>query len=277
MGSSDMGYDYPNPESPGAGMLDVHPPHSPTHTWKDFFIHIATIVVGLLIAVGLEQTVEYFHHRRQVAEAREALREERHLNQNDFAHAARIFGIETRRFQTNLNVLLYIQQHPKAKPSDWPGSINWHNNNEAFADSAWTTIQHSSVTELLPQAEVRSTDRLYKYLAIVDVSFANRLIAVRNVRAYLVDGFDPAHLTPTQLEDEIQLARIVLASHYRLGGDMRNLAAIYKDFTPAPRTEELNDIMHEPHLPEYTASPSENPSPSTPDSAESAPVSEPKS
>ncbi len=46
-------------------MLDVHPPHSPTHTWKDFFIHIATIVVGLLIAVGLEQTVEAVHHHHQ--------------------------------------------------------------------------------------------------------------------------------------------------------------------------------------------------------------------
>jgi hypothetical protein len=29
-------------------------------TWKDFFIHIAAIAVGLLIAIGLEQTVEYF-------------------------------------------------------------------------------------------------------------------------------------------------------------------------------------------------------------------------
>lgn len=28
-------------------MLDVHPPHEATHTWTDFFIHIATIVVGL--------------------------------------------------------------------------------------------------------------------------------------------------------------------------------------------------------------------------------------
>ena len=39
-------------------MLDVHPPHHATHGWRDFFIHIATICVGLLIAVGLEQTVE---------------------------------------------------------------------------------------------------------------------------------------------------------------------------------------------------------------------------
>jgi hypothetical protein len=37
-------------------MLDVHVPH-PTHTWKDFFIHIATIVGDLLIAVGVEQLV----------------------------------------------------------------------------------------------------------------------------------------------------------------------------------------------------------------------------
>jgi hypothetical protein len=39
-------------------MLDVHPPHQAIHGWRDFFIHIATIVVGLLIAVALEQTVE---------------------------------------------------------------------------------------------------------------------------------------------------------------------------------------------------------------------------
>ena len=51
-------------------MLDVHAPHQPTHTWKDFFIHIATIVVGLLIAIGLEQTVEYFHELHQLHELR---------------------------------------------------------------------------------------------------------------------------------------------------------------------------------------------------------------
>jgi len=57
-------------------MLDVHPPHEAAHTWKDFFIHIATIVVGLIIAVGLEQTVEYFHHRHQLHRLEESLNEE---------------------------------------------------------------------------------------------------------------------------------------------------------------------------------------------------------
>jgi hypothetical protein len=57
-------------------VLDVHPPHHPTHTWKDFFIHIATIVIGLLIAVGLEQTVEAIHHHREATDLRERLRVE---------------------------------------------------------------------------------------------------------------------------------------------------------------------------------------------------------
>jgi hypothetical protein len=35
-----------------APMLEMHAPHQLVHTWKDFFIHIATIVVGLLIAVA---------------------------------------------------------------------------------------------------------------------------------------------------------------------------------------------------------------------------------
>src|SRR3984957_2622278 len=43
-------------------MLDVHAPHEAVHTWKDFLIHIATIVIGLLITVALGQTVEVAQH-----------------------------------------------------------------------------------------------------------------------------------------------------------------------------------------------------------------------
>jgi len=57
-------------------MLDVHAPHEKTHTWIDFFIHIATIVVGLLIAVGLEQAVEAIHHRHERDDLRESMQHE---------------------------------------------------------------------------------------------------------------------------------------------------------------------------------------------------------
>src|SRR5690349_9188249 len=63
-----------------APMLDVHPAHHAAASWKEFFVHIATIVIGLLIAIGLEQTVEYVHHRHLASEARTII--QRELMQN---------------------------------------------------------------------------------------------------------------------------------------------------------------------------------------------------
>ncbi len=57
-------------------MLDVHPTHSTTHTWRDFFIHIATIAVGLLIALCLEQTVEALHRHHERVHLIDDLRQE---------------------------------------------------------------------------------------------------------------------------------------------------------------------------------------------------------
>ncbi len=87
-------------------MLEVHPAHHTPNTWRDFFIHIATIVVGLLIAVGLKQTVEYFHHRHQVTEIREALRGDMETSMKLLARDE----IELRRQHSAILVLLNAVQ-----------------------------------------------------------------------------------------------------------------------------------------------------------------------
>jgi len=52
-------------------MLDVHASHESIHTWKGFFIHIAIIVIGLLIAISLRDR-RVFPSSPVVAETREA-------------------------------------------------------------------------------------------------------------------------------------------------------------------------------------------------------------
>lgn len=77
---------FPVPVAESAPMLEAHAPHLAIHNWKDFFVHIATIVVGLFIAVALEQTVEFFHHMHQ----RNMLEEQMHevfLTDTKFAAA----------------------------------------------------------------------------------------------------------------------------------------------------------------------------------------------
>jgi hypothetical protein len=43
--------------------------HTARH-WKDFFVQIAAIAIGLLLALGLDRIGGYFHERRQLAQAR---------------------------------------------------------------------------------------------------------------------------------------------------------------------------------------------------------------
>ena len=54
--------------------MEVHAPHQPLHTWRDFWVHLGTITVGLVIALGLEQAVEYGHRVHE----RHALQRELH-------------------------------------------------------------------------------------------------------------------------------------------------------------------------------------------------------
>jgi hypothetical protein len=106
-------------------MLDVHAAHETIHTWKDFLIHLTTIVIGLLIAVGLEQTVEYFHHRHQVAEMRKALDVERRINASEFGILTEDFHRVIPILQSNIAVYKYLQLHPGAPPEQWPGRLSW--------------------------------------------------------------------------------------------------------------------------------------------------------
>jgi len=80
-------------------MLDVHAPHERIQSWKNFFIHIVAIVVGLLITVALEQTVEFFHHRHQREELTAALQRDAtaNLNVSTLSAAQRATALECLR------------------------------------------------------------------------------------------------------------------------------------------------------------------------------------
>lgn len=52
--------------------MDIHKP-KPWHGWREFLKEIGTIVIGVLIALGAEQAVEWLHWRHEVQVAREAL------------------------------------------------------------------------------------------------------------------------------------------------------------------------------------------------------------
>lgn len=56
-------------------QMDIHKP-KPVHSWRELLSEIGVIVIGVLIALGLEQAVEAWHWHEVVVEQREALRAE---------------------------------------------------------------------------------------------------------------------------------------------------------------------------------------------------------
>lgn len=84
---------------------------------------IATIVVGLLIAVGLEQMVEIVRHHRELAQVRGELSDERETNRKALAKETGCRRWEAVQLENNLMVLAYLQAHPGTPNENLPGDV----------------------------------------------------------------------------------------------------------------------------------------------------------
>lgn len=150
-------------------MLDVHPAYHAATTRRDFFIHITTIVLGLLIAIGLEQTVEWVHHRYQLQELHTALREDAEKTVREtpatlqhFQGLAAWYAAREEQVQQSLQ-----DHHPVPAPPPHPHLLPA---SPVPLEPAWTAAVASGLVSLLPQDEVKDyteVDSLYKQLFLV--------------------------------------------------------------------------------------------------------------
>ena len=158
-------------------MLDVHAPHETIHTWKTFLTHIAAIVVGLIIAVGLEQTVEFFHHRDQREQLEAALRRDGEANRgyikDDIAGAQAILDWA-------------LGQASSLERAGSTGPLTLHRLPRAFIGSpdagVWPSAKASGVTLLLPA----SAQNWLEYLAEV---YGETFVSAASANGQLTLGY----------------------------------------------------------------------------------------
>jgi len=139
-------------------MLDVHPPHEPVHTWKAFFIHIATIVIGLIIAVCLEQAVEYLHHRHQLHHLRSALAAE--LKANSEIVSKNVEAFARMRLKLNRNMELLRAAQMARAPSVLKLDYGW-SDPFRIQDGTWQTAQKNGSLGLVADEDLRLYSHVY--------------------------------------------------------------------------------------------------------------------
>jgi hypothetical protein len=201
-------------------MLDVHPAHHTATTWRDFFIHLATIILGLLIAIGLEQSVEALHHWDQGRRLEADLRQEALTNRSrialneDLLDRDMVWLLKLRR---NLNALR--SGGPKESfvyPAPPERTLTSTNRIGAFLPemTIWSTAKESSAVQWLPRERARRYNMTNNQADIAQqeiLAFRDQWLALDQFEFAFSDGVAPGQpdvkkMTRAELEE---YARVV--------------------------------------------------------------------
>jgi hypothetical protein len=191
-------------------MIDIHPPQKSDHTWKDFFLHIGTIAVGILIAIGLEQAVELIHEHHQrtdlrqgaITDARLYLRD---VDENRDANTQQVEDLTARIQQVRETISLH---HPLPPPAYRPAFPI-----ETIRLENLAAAKSSGLIHLLSEDEINSAGDAE--VAVINSEAlkeraqeaATKRVAFeqRFQTAFPSGPFDFSHITPAQLDEYLGL------------------------------------------------------------------------
>lgn len=191
-------------------MIDIHPPHHAATTRRDVVIHLATIVVGILIALGLEQSIEILHQHHQRNELREGALTDAHIylhdvDDNRAANTRQIEDLTTRVQQ----VQEAISQHHPLPPPAYRPAVNFNTIRLGNLDAA----RASGLINLLSKDEINSTTDaevgVVKSEALKEraqEAATKRTAFEQRFQTQFPSGpFDFSRITPAQLDEYLGL------------------------------------------------------------------------
>jgi len=192
-------------------MLDVHPPEHGIHGTRDFFLHLFTITVGLLIAIGLEQSVEAIHHRHQRHVAEATIRQELHENREIVIKTREAVKAEQKTLVLLLDFMMARLQN---RPADLTG-IRLQYSEETLQDAAWRTANSTGVTTFMDYKQVEAFSAAYKEQAQFESMEERTLLEYLSLNSFFIKGFDQKNITPEDMRTALPIVRNTIV---KLGG-----------------------------------------------------------
>ena len=188
--------------------MEVHAPEHGIHTWRDFFVHMGTICLGLVIALGLEQIAEAIHHSNQRAELREALDTDSRQDVVD-AKRSEIFSDQWIAWAVARSAQV---RTALANNTALPARVVPHiSDMDIVDDPAFKAAKASGLLALLPQREVLAYSEENGVIDFVMQTDDEARISRRNLRAFELQyqtadgGFDFSKATPDELHHYLAL------------------------------------------------------------------------
>jgi hypothetical protein len=139
-------------------MIDVHAPHKSIGNASEFFLHLFTITIGLLIAVGIEAGVERYEHHELALEARQTMTAEIRHNAGTVDKALDDIDHEQQKTIQNLAYLQKIQITGKDAGN---GNLDLGYTSVDLEDTAWRTAQATGALAFMPYTESERFSDIY--------------------------------------------------------------------------------------------------------------------
>jgi hypothetical protein len=203
--------------------MDVHPPHQPIHTWKDFLLHLLAITVGLFIALTLEAAVESLHHRHLVRDARENLQREIATNQEQHAMNARWIQENREQLGRDIQQLRGLRKGNKLDPA----TLSWHWHWNSFSGIAWRVAHDSGAVSYMDPKLISSYSWIYLQQDYVNSTALQIVIDESKAGAALEAANDPANLTAVEIQSLLQKSAEIDLSLATLQTMMKGLEDMY--------------------------------------------------
>jgi len=173
--------------------MDVHAPHQPVHTWRDFAIHLTIVTIGLFIALSLEGMIEYVHHRHLVHEARTNIRQEIADNHKALQEDFRLVQKAQDAQNNNLTTIRGLIADPKGTKRV---SLDYTISFDQPDESAWLSARDTGALAFMPYSEVKNYSALYATQTIVNREAIDILHNVEVAYVPMIAQSDPIKMPP---------------------------------------------------------------------------------
>jgi len=205
----------PPPEDP---PMEIHKP-KPIHNWREFLKEVGTIVLGVCVALGAEQAVEWAHWRNQVTTARSAIAQELVRVMSNGLERVR----ETQCVEQRLDAVAAILDQASRTGSLPPVPQINQTHFRTWPDDVWRTVVASQSAPHFPQQELARLGRIYSQEAILSVTNRDEMLAWANLSAMVGPGrrLDPA--SEAELRKALSEARYYNRAMTLMGGQIARL------------------------------------------------------
>lgn len=198
--------------------MEIHAPHGTVHSARDFFLHIAMITIGVLIALSAEGIREVVHNHNLVSEARENIRHELEENRDELRKMLTALPAAQKQQSANVAAIAGLLRNRRTEVHSLSMSTQLAN----LRSAAWNTAAATGALGHMSYTEVARFARSYE----LQQQFVQMQQRVLDIFARTPVG-DPNQASERELEDLKERFQAALVSLQFLEGLGKSAASEY--------------------------------------------------